>query len=134
MYKTRIFSHPQRVCIVAALVLILSGCTMARLFSAKLEKPTFTYLSYELVEVTQGQATVNFVFSAHNPNEVGLKNMLVSYELSVEGKQFLKGNDMNLDLPSKSDTEIKVPAVIVYADLLPMLGSVAERIDRKSVV
>ena len=114
--------------VIVALVLIVSGCAWTRLFSAKLEKPTFTYVSSELVQVSPDKAMVNFIFSAHNPNEVGLKNMLVSYELFAEGKKFLKGNDINLELPPKSDTEIKVPAIIVYADLLPFLGSVSERI------
>jgi LEA14-like dessication related protein len=122
------YSHIINRLAIAALVLFVSGCTLTRFFVATLEKPTFTYLSFELVEVSQGQAMVNFVFSAHNPNDVGLKNMLVSYELFVEGKYFLKGNDIHLELPPKSDIEIKVPAVIMYADLLPVLGSVAERI------
>ena len=113
---------------MSALILILSGCVFTKLMTAKIEQPTFTYVQFELIEVSQRQATVNFLFSAHNPNAIGLKNVFVSYELFVEGKTLLTGNNINLELPPKSDTEIKVPAVIIYTDLVPVLGSVAERL------
>ena len=113
--------------VVLALVIGLSGCGLTRLFTTKLEKPTFTYTRFEVVETSQTQANVIFLFSAHNPNEVGLKNVFLSYELFVEDKKFMTGNIMDLDLPPKSDKEIKVPAVILYADLLPVIGSVAQR-------
>lgn len=116
-----------RACIVI-LLLALSGCALTKLMTARLEKPTFTYTGSEPVEASQGQAMVNFLFSAHNPNEAELKNVYVSYELFVEGKKFLTGNDIPLELKPKSDTEIKVPAVIAYRDLIPVLGSVVQRL------
>ena len=96
--------------------------------TARLEKPTFTYTGSELVEASQSRAVVNFLFSAHNPNEAGLINVYVSYELSVEGNKFLTGNDIPLELQPKSDTQIKLPAVIAYRDLVPVLGSVVGRL------
>ena len=113
--------------VIFALIMSLSGCGLTKLMTTKLEKPTFTYTQFEVVETSQTQATVNFTFSAHNPNEVGLKNVFVSYELFVEGQKLMTGNIINLDLPPKSDTMIKVPAVILYADFLPVIGSVAGR-------
>ena len=114
--------------VIAALVLALSGCTFTRLMTTQSEKPTFTYTGSELVETSQSRAIVNFLFSAHNPNEAGLKNVTVSYELFFEEKKFAKGNDIHLDLNPKGDSEIKVPATIVYTDLLPVLGSIIKRI------
>jgi len=114
--------------VVLALILALPGCTYTKLMSARFEQPTVTYTGSELVESTQGRAIVNFVFIAHNPNEAGLKNITCSYELFVEGKKFLTGNDFPLELDPKGDTEIKVPATIAYADLSPVLGSVMRRI------
>lgn len=69
-----------------------------------------------------------FIFSAHNPNGAGLKNVTCSYELFVEGKKLLTGNDTPLNLNPKGDTEIKVPATIDYADLVPVLVQVMRRI------
>ena len=114
--------------VVAALILALSGCTYTKLMTTRFEKPTFTYAGSELVETSQGGATVNFLFTAHNPNKAGLKNVTCSYELFVEGKKFLTGKDIPLALEPKGDTAIKVPATIAYADLYPVLGSVLRRI------
>jgi hypothetical protein len=53
----------------------------------------------------------------------------------VEGKKFLKGNDLPVTLNPKGDTEITAPAVIDYTDLFPVLGSIARRIlsGRKTI-
>ncbi len=114
--------------VILALILALPGCTFTKLMTTKFEKPTFTYTGSEVVEVSQSSILVNFLFSAHNPNEAGLKNITCSYELFVEGKKFLTGNDIPLALNPKGDTAIKVPATIAYADLFPVLGSVVRLI------
>jgi hypothetical protein len=114
--------------VISALILTLPGCTFTKLMTTRFEKPTFTFAGSELVETSQSGATVNFLFTAHNPNEAGLKNVTCSYDLFVEGKRFLTGKDIPLTLEPKGDTEIKVPATIAYADLYPILGSVLRRI------
>jgi LEA14-like dessication related protein len=127
MNDTRSSNRRSRLFILS-LLLVLSGCTAARLLTAHFEKPTFSYTGFELVETSQSKVVVNFLFSAHNPNEAGLKNVTVSYELYVEEKKFAQGNDIPLDLNPKEDTDIKVPAAIYYNDLFPVLGSVIRRI------
>jgi Late embryogenesis abundant protein len=107
-----------------ALTLALPGCILTNLVTTRLQKPTFTYKGAELVEVSQSGTRVDFLFSAHNPNAAGLKNVTCSYELFVKGKKFLTGNDIPFTLDPKGDTEITVPVEIVYRDLFPVLGSV----------
>jgi len=99
-----------------------------KLMTNGLEKPTFTYTGFELVEASQNGTTVNFLFSVHNPNEAGLKSVICSYELFLEGKKILQGNDVPLALNAKGDTEIKIPARIAYTDLFPVMGAVVQRI------
>lgn len=120
---------------IAALIIALPGCAYTKLMTTRFEQPTFTYTGSELVEASQSNAIVNFLFIAHNPNEAGIKNVTCSYELFVEGKKFLTGKDVPLSLDPKGDTEIKVPATIAYADLSPVLGSVVQRIlsGRKTI-
>ena len=113
---------------LAALILALSGCTYTKLITTRFENPTFTFKGSELVETSRSGAVVNFLFIAHNPNKAGLKNVTCSYELFVEGKKFMTGNDVPLSLAPNGDTEVKVPATIDYADLSPILGSVVRRI------
>jgi hypothetical protein len=122
------FSHSIIRVVIVAIIIAQPGCTFTKLMTTRFENPTFTFTRSELVETSQSGAIVNFLFIAHNPNEAGLKNVTCSYELFVEGKKFLTGNDITLALDPKSDTEIKVPATIAYADLYPVLGSVVRRI------
>jgi hypothetical protein len=120
--------HCERRLITLLLLFTLSGCTLARLAATPFEKPTFTFVKSELIDTSQKRAIVDFIFVAHNPNKEGLKNVSVSYELYVEEKRLLIGTDVLFDLNPEGDTEIKIPAVIAYADLIPVLGSVAKRI------
>ncbi len=113
--------------IIPVLILALSGCANLKLLFAPPEKPTFTYKGVEPVESSQNSVLVNFLFTAHNPNAAGLKNVTCSYELFVEEKKFLTGKDIPLTLNPKGDTEIKVPATIAYRDLFPVLGSIVRR-------
>jgi hypothetical protein len=110
--------------VIFTLILASPGCVFTKLMTSRFEKPTFTYSGSELVETSQGGVVVNFLFTAHNPNDAGLKNVTCSFELQVEGKKFMTGSDIPLALNPHGDTEIKVPAKIAYADLLPVLGSV----------
>jgi LEA14-like dessication related protein len=114
--------------LILLLILVLPGCTFTRLMTMQFEKPTFTYTGVELVETSQSRVIANFLFTAHNPNEAGLKNVTLSYELYFEENKFAKGSDIHLDLNPKGDSEIKVPVTIDYADLYPVLGSVVKRI------
>jgi len=112
---------------MVALILALPGCTFTKLMTTHFENPTFTFMGSELVEASQSRAIVHFLFNAHNPNKAGLKNVTCSYELFVEGKKFMTGQDVPLSLDANGDTAIKVPATIAYADLYPVLGSVVRR-------
>jgi len=114
--------------VILALIVGMPGCTFTKLMTTRFEKPTFTYKGFELVEASHSRVTVNFLFSAHNPNEAGLKNITCSYELFVEGKKFLTGNDIPLALDPHGDSSIKVPATIAYTDLVPVLGSIVRQI------
>jgi hypothetical protein len=127
MARIKIFYSMIHV-VILALILALPGCTFTKLLTTRFEKPTFTYRGAELVETSQSGVIVNFLFSAHNPNEAGLKNVTCSYELFVKEKKFMTGNDVPLSLDPKGNTEITVPATIAYADLFPVLGSVVRLI------
>ncbi len=114
--------------LILVILFILSGCTFGRLLTTPFEKPVFTYVGSELVSATPSQALVNFHFSAYNPNPAGLKNAVVSFELSVQGKRFSTGTDVPFELIANGETVITIPAVIIYRDLFPVLGSVVERL------
>src|SRR5271169_2129062 len=114
--------------VILSIILIMPGCTFTKLLTTRLENPTFNFKALELIETSQSRTIVNFIFSAHNPNEVGFKDATCSYQLFAEGKKFLTGNEIPLNLNPKGDTEIRIPATIAYKDLLTVLVQVMRRI------
>ena len=114
--------------VIVLLIMALHGCATTKLLFSRLEKPTFTYRGTELVGVSERGVIVNFLFTAHNPNEAGIRNVTCSYELSLDGNRFFTGKDVPVTLTAKGDTDIKVPASIDREDFRPVLRSVVRRI------
>jgi len=108
---------------------LASGCTAIRLInSTKLKEPEFKYVDYRPGKATVTSIPVFLKFKAINPNEIGLKNVYVSYELYTEGKRFLKGSDIEIHLAPKGETDIVIPAEVVYKDMFRALGPVATKV------
>jgi hypothetical protein len=110
-----------------ALTLGLSSCaffSMAR----NLKQPAITYVRCDVKNVEERKADVQFVLSAYNPNTVGLKNVWVSYELFYEGKRFLKGDSIRVELPPMETTPLLIPAEIDYREVFRVAGPMAERV------
>ncbi len=122
------FSYRKVSVVILLFIIVLPSCTFIKLLTTRIENPTFTYKGFELVDVSESRTNVNFKFLAYNPNEAGIKNVICSYELFVEGKKLLTGIDIPLNLAPKGETEIKVPATIAYKDLVPVLAQVMRMI------
>lgn len=75
----------------------LSGSTFFKLVrSSKLKPPHFEYARCDLVKVNDRSALLQLTITAQNPNEIGLKNVFVDYELFTVGKPFLEGTNVPL--------------------------------------
>ncbi|MEO7423879.1 MAG: LEA type 2 family protein [Fibrobacteria bacterium] len=111
------------------LPLFLSACTFFKLFhSSKLKRPFFAYKKCVVKEVNDRRASIEIFLSAYNPNEVGLKGVAVDYELFSEGKRFLKGDGVKIELPPRDTTGIAIPAEIIYSDVFSAVGPAAARV------
>ena len=112
-----------------ALCLALSACTFFRLLhGSTLKPPNFAYVACRLLSANERQADLEFTLSSYNPNAIGLKNVTVSYELFTEGRKFLQGRDIQLEIKPRDSTRILVPAEVVYLDVFRALGPVAEKV------
>jgi LEA14-like dessication related protein len=122
-------SRPLRCWFGAICLFLFAGCAFFRLATtAKLKKPTLDYAAHEVVRVAESHTDLMVRFKAHNPNSVGLKNVFVSYELFTEGKRFLRGDSLAVDLAPNGDSPIAVPAQVIYLDVLRALGPAAEKV------
>jgi hypothetical protein len=91
-------------------------------------KPNFQYHDCQFLDANENQAKLEFKLAAYNPNPVGLKNIVISYELFYEGKRFLSGQDMPIDLVPKDTVMLTLPANVVYREIIAVGGPLAERV------
>jgi LEA14-like dessication related protein len=115
--------------VLLLLPLFLSSCTFFKLLhSNKLKKPSFAYRKCVVKEVSDRRASIEIFLSAYNPNAIGLKNVAVDYELFSEGKRFLKGNGVQIELPPQDTTVITIPVEIIYSDVFSAVGPAAAKV------
>lgn len=129
----RIVRPPASLPVLAAGLLLsvtlFSGCSFMRLLrSEKLKTPEITYLRTVVKTVAGDRAEVDFVLNATNPNRIGIKNVTVDYELFHEGRAFLKGSGIDVTLAPAGDTEIRIPAVILYNSVFNTAYTLTQRI------
>jgi hypothetical protein len=124
--RTRLTAALAMLIVVAVLV---PGCAFMRLArSEKIKVPEVTYLRTVIKSYDNEKAVVDFVLNANNPNKIGLKNVAVDYELFHEGRAFLKGDGINVELTPSGDTEIRIPAIIAYNSVFSTAYALTQRI------
>jgi len=110
-------------------ILLLSGCTAIKLLTqSKLQAPELNYVNHEVGRPSTTSTTVNLNFQAKNKNKIGLNNIFVDYEFYTEGKRFLQGKRIELTLKPSASSTIKIPAKVVYKDIIKAVGPVAKKI------
>lgn len=107
--------------VVSALIAAcaLGGCAyLNQLAASAFQKPTLTFQSASLGDVSLGSATLNLTYRLENPNPIALNLARVSYALEVEGHQVVAGSPpQGLTIPASGQTEITFPANLRFADL-----------------
>ena len=105
------------------------GCSTLKLaLSPKIIKPEIKYIDYKIGEPTTEKILVYLHFNAHNPNKIGLKNTIASYELFIGEKRLIQGETIKFDLKSNGDTEIIVPTEIFFNDSFKTLSKISSDI------
>ena len=97
-----------------------------------IKNPKVKYVGHKIEKVTSDEVQVNVDLAAHNPNDIGLKNVFVSYELFAEGNRLFKGNDIPLKLDPKKETVIKIPVKVNYKGVFGTIKPVVERLMKEN--
>jgi hypothetical protein len=114
---------------IITLAFSLTSCTFFKLaFSSKLKSPKFAFQAYQIKSVTEKSVQFEVMLSAFNPNEIGLKNVTLDYELFQKDKRFLQGGGMRLELPPKDTARLVVPIEAVYAEVFKTIGPTATKL------
>jgi LEA14-like dessication related protein len=119
--------------LLALALAALSGCALfQQLASQVFEKPTLTFKSARLSDVSLAGATIDLVFDVENPNAEGLTlASTTDYVVTVEGKQLVAGRPpQGITIPARGKGEVTLPAAVRFADLG---ASIAALLGQRSV-
>ena len=96
------------------LIFIAAGCETLKTF---IKPPAVQFDNVVLKSASLFQGTLEFTFNVTNPNPVGLKLDGMTYQLVVEGKKMLEGNQIQgLALPALGTAKAIVPLTVNYMD------------------
>ncbi len=112
-----------RLALLTVVTLTFSGCAFLKnLLAVAFQKPTFTFKTAQVLDVSLAGATVNLVYELDNPNAIGISIAEVDYALFVEGKQVVAGKPPNgLQLPAQRKSEIQFPTAVKFQDIAPVV-------------
>lgn len=83
---------PRKTLLLAFLALLVSGCAFLRIVrDSQLKTPAFTFVECRLTGANESQANLEIVLKAYNPNTIGLRNVMVNYELFHKDNRFVHG-------------------------------------------
>lgn len=93
---------------------VAGGCA-----ATNVQRPTATFQSVNLGEVTPDGFRMNFVMNVDNPNSVALPVSTADYQLGVAGVRVIS-DETTLDkgLAANSTTPVTVPVMVRFDDLL----------------
>jgi LEA14-like dessication related protein len=112
--------------LLTIVVLGLSGCS---LFVPKLEKPTLSVVSVQLLKGDLWHQELKVRMRVQNPNDRTLPVKGLSYELDVDGQEFAHGvSGDSFIVPARGDAEFDMS---VSANMASMLIKVLGRGDKQ---
>ncbi len=102
----------------ASLTLSFAGC------SPLFEKPRVSVRRVDITGVSFTGVDATLVFAIDNPNVLGLDLARLSYQLNVDGHQFIQGAGQHtLHVPAQGQGELQLPISIKFLELGQVLSS-----------
>lgn len=114
--------------VIALLALGLSGCS---LFVPKLEKPTLSVVSIQMLKSDLWHQELKVRMRVQNPNDRALPVKGLSYELDVDGQEFAHGiSGDSFVVPALGEAEFDMSVSANMASLLvKVLGQGGDSVD-----
>lgn len=107
-----------------ALTLLLCSCATLMNLSRSFQKPTLSFKSVALSDVSLGGLSLNLTYVLDNPNPLGLSLAEIDYALFVEGHQVVAGKPQKgLEIPASGKRDLVFPANVKFEELAPALAT-----------
>ena len=91
-------------------VLMLNACI-------EIQQPTVKFGNYEVSEINLEKIKIDFIFSIHNPNPIGLENAFYNFKLEVNNKSVVQSQDTQFSLAAGKTSKLKLPIELTYANI-----------------
>jgi len=109
-------------------ILCITGCQSLEHF---FQKPTVTFNTIKIKDMSLNEATAVFYFDVNNPNPVGSTLSRLTYDLAVNQKSIASGTaDKGLQIPAKGIKTVGLPVLINYFDIV---DSITDLIEKKEI-
>ena len=101
------------------LIAVLLPFCLLSLACSNLQKPTATFQTMSLGEVTADGFTMNFDVEMHNPNAIPLPISTADYKLGLAGVNVLEGKATpEATLPANGSAAVTLPVTLTWENLL----------------
>jgi LEA14-like dessication related protein len=93
---------------------VLTGCAT---LEQMIQKPTIAFNHMQIVSADLLKSTAVFDFNIHNPNPINLRAGLITYNLKLNGRDFVKGRlDQGVTLMAGGTSTLQIPVTMAYLD------------------
>jgi len=106
-------------------ILCITGCQSLEHF---FQKPSVSFNSIKIKDMSIQNATVVFYFDVSNPNPFGAALNSLTYNLAVNQKSIARGTaDKGIHIPAKGLKKVELPVSIDYFDIIDSLGDLVTK-------
>ncbi len=105
--------------IIFMLFCTLLSCTVQELLdTANVKKPEVDLSRISISDLSFESISLLFDFSVRNPNAVGARLTSLIYDLEINSRSFISGNqDKGIELPARGESSLELPVTFVFDDL-----------------
>jgi LEA14-like dessication related protein len=116
-----------KLCAILIMANLLTSCaTLNRI----IQKPTVNFRKMQITKADLVQSTAVFNFDVQNPNPIPIKANKITYDLKLNGQNFVTGIlDQGLDLEAGKTSRLAIPITLPY---LEFFKSIAQLWQTKS--
>jgi LEA14-like dessication related protein len=99
---------------------ILSGCAS---LEHMIQKPTATFSHMQIASADLFESTAVFSFNIHNPNPISIRAGHITYDLKLNGRDFVKGQlDQGATLAAGGTSMLQIPITMAYLDFFDSMA------------
>ncbi len=114
-----------RFFLVMTIVLSITGCV---LFQSLIQKPVVELDSVSIKDISLFDCTAVFRFRVTNPNSISLNLENLSYQLRIDGRDFIKGDfQAAIHLPANNAQAVDLPIHINYLEFFRSMAEVSQK-------